>query len=68
MLVNDSNLDWNQALPEVENFVQRRGLQHVFVDEYGFSDPAVYVPQGQLWNCQDPAATDAGCGPSFQLE
>jgi hypothetical protein len=60
MLVNDSNLDWNQALPEVENFVQRRGLQHVLVDEYGFSDPAVYVPQGQLWNCQDPAATDAG--------
>src|ERR1017187_10989983 len=49
-LVSDSNLDWNQALPEVENFIQRRGLQHVLVDEYGFSDPKVYVPQAQFWN------------------
>ncbi len=58
-LVNDSNLDWNQALPDVEQWVQRHGLQHVLLDEYGFSDPTVYVPQAQMWNCQEPAATDA---------
>src|ERR1022692_2987928 len=57
-LVSDSNLDWNQALPEVENFIQRRGLQHVLVDEYGFSDPKVYVPQAQFWNCQEPVPKD----------
>ena len=58
-LVNDSNLDWNQALPDVKQWAQRRGLQHVLIDEYGFSDPTVYIPQAQVWNCQEPAATDA---------
>jgi Dolichyl-phosphate-mannose-protein mannosyltransferase len=59
-LVNDSNLDWNQSLPEVEQWVQRRGLPHVLIDEYGFFDPRVYVPQAEFWNCQQPAATDGG--------
>jgi hypothetical protein len=58
-LVNDSNLDWNQALPDVEQWTQHHGLQHVLLDEYGFSDPTVYVPQAQTWNCQEPAASDA---------
>jgi 4-amino-4-deoxy-L-arabinose transferase-like glycosyltransferase len=57
-LVSDSNFDWNQALPEVEDFVHQRGLQHVLVDEYGFSDPKVYVPEARLWNCQEPAPAD----------
>jgi hypothetical protein len=57
-LVSDSNFDWNQGLPEVEEFVQQRGLSHILVDEYGFSDPRVYVPQAQFWNCQQPAPQD----------
>jgi 4-amino-4-deoxy-L-arabinose transferase-like glycosyltransferase len=60
VLVNDSNLDWNQALPEANQFVQQRGLSYVLVDEYGFIDVAVYIPQGQFWNCQTPAPADAG--------
>ena len=59
-LVNDSNLDWNQALPQVELFVRQRGLQHVLLDEYGFVEPAAYVPQAQLWDCQEPAPHDGG--------
>ncbi len=59
-LVNDSNLDWNQALPEIEQLVQQRGLKHVLVDEYGFSEPGAYVPQAQFWNCQEPAVSDGG--------
>jgi hypothetical protein len=59
-LVNDSNLDWNQALPEVEQWVQSRGLQHVLIDEYGFFEPTVYVPQARFWNCQQPSASDGG--------
>ena len=59
-LVSDSNLDWNQALPEVENFVQQHGLKRVLLDEYGFSDPTVYVPESQFWNCQQPASEDGG--------
>jgi 4-amino-4-deoxy-L-arabinose transferase-like glycosyltransferase len=59
-LMNDSNLDWNQALPEVERFVGQRGLKHVLVDEYGFSRPEIYVPQAEFWNCQEPHTSDAG--------
>jgi hypothetical protein len=59
-LVNDSNLDWNQALPEVENFVRQRGLKQVLLDEYGVVEPAGYVPQALVWDCQQPAPQDRG--------
>ena len=59
-LVADSNLDWNQGLLEAEDFVRQRGLSHVLIDAYGFSDPTVYVPQAQFWNCQEAAPTDGG--------
>jgi hypothetical protein len=59
-LVNDSNLDWNHALPEVESYVVQHGLADVLVDEYGFNDPAVYVPQSRIWSCQQPLSSDAG--------
>ena len=59
-LVNDSNLDWNQALPEVRRFAEQKKLDRVLLDEYGFSDPTVYVPQAEVWNCQKPAASDGG--------
>ena len=58
VLVNDSNLDWNQALPDVRRFAEQRKLDQVLLDEYGFSDPTVYVPQARIWNCQKPAASD----------
>jgi Dolichyl-phosphate-mannose-protein mannosyltransferase len=60
LLVNDSNIDWNQALPQVESFVQQRGLKHVLLDEYGFSEPTAYVPLAQLWSCQEASASDGG--------
>ena len=59
-LVNDSNLDWNQSLPEVRRFAEQRGMSRIDLDEYGFSDPSVWVPQAQLWNCQKPASEDGG--------
>jgi 4-amino-4-deoxy-L-arabinose transferase-like glycosyltransferase len=59
-LVNDSNMDWNQALPAIERWVQQRGLQHVLLDEYGFFDSTVYVPQSEYWNCQEPSPSDGG--------
>ena len=60
VLVNDSNLDWNQSLPQVEKFVGQHGLKHVFLDEYGLSDPHAYVPQAQPWHCQQPGSGDGG--------
>lgn len=59
-LVADSNLDWNGGLLEAESFVQQRGLNRVLIDAYGFSDPTMYVPQGQFWNCQEAKPADGG--------
>jgi hypothetical protein len=59
-LVSDSNLDWNQGFFDVENFVRQRGLARVWIDEYGFSDPSVYVPEARFWNCQEAAPEDGG--------
>jgi dolichyl-phosphate-mannose-protein mannosyltransferase len=59
-LVNDSNLDWNQSLPEAREFAEAHGIQHVLLDEYGMIEPTVFVPQAKFWNCQLPAPTDAG--------
>jgi hypothetical protein len=60
VLVNDSNLDWNQALPEVEKFAQQHALKEILLDEYGFSEPGAYVPEAKQWSCQQPAANDGG--------
>jgi 4-amino-4-deoxy-L-arabinose transferase-like glycosyltransferase len=60
LLVGDSNLDWNQGLLEAESFVRQRGLTHLLIDPYGFSDPTVYVPEAQFWNCQRAVPGDGG--------
>ncbi|HWZ97647.1 MAG TPA: glycosyltransferase family 39 protein [Candidatus Dormibacteraeota bacterium] len=59
-LVNDSNVDWNQSLPEVRRFAEQHHLQQIGLDDYGFSDPTVFAPQAQPWNCQKPAPGDEG--------
>jgi len=67
LLVNDSNLDWNHAMPKVEEFVQRRGLKQILLDDYSFSEVTAYVPEAQVWSCQDPSAADGGrAGRWFQ--
>ena len=60
LLFNDSNLDWNQSLPQVESFVRQHGLKQVLLDDYGYSEPYAYVPQALPWDCQQPAAHDGG--------
>lgn len=60
VLASDSNVDWNQALPEVKRFADQHRLEKLEIDSYGLSDPAVTVPQSELWNCQKPTAADAG--------
>jgi 4-amino-4-deoxy-L-arabinose transferase-like glycosyltransferase len=59
-LVNDSNLDWNQSLPEVKAFAEQHGLQNIALDEYGFTDTTLDVPQAHIWDCQRPTAADDG--------
>jgi 4-amino-4-deoxy-L-arabinose transferase-like glycosyltransferase len=59
-LMSDSNLDWNQGFLDAENFVRQRGLTHLLIDEYGFSEPSVYVPEARFWNCQMAVPADGG--------
>ncbi|HLM98159.1 MAG TPA: glycosyltransferase family 39 protein [Bryobacteraceae bacterium] len=59
-LMSDSNVDWNQALPEVEQFAEQHELTDVPLDIYGFSDSRAFVPKSRLWDCQAPTDSDAG--------
>ncbi|MGO9095503.1 MAG: ArnT family glycosyltransferase [Bryobacteraceae bacterium] len=59
-LVNDSNVDWNQSLPEVRRFAERHGLHDLAVDAYGFTNLAFVVPGARLWDCQKPGDRDRG--------
>lgn len=60
MLFSDSNLDWNQSLYDVRHFASSRGVDRILLDEYGFTDPQAFVPQAQLWDCQQPSPSDGG--------
>ncbi|HEV7219841.1 MAG: ArnT family glycosyltransferase [Terriglobales bacterium] len=59
-LMNDSNVDWNQSIPEVKRFAEQRGLQKIALDWYGLTDSTKDVPGAYEWNCQQPAARDGG--------
>jgi Dolichyl-phosphate-mannose-protein mannosyltransferase len=59
-LASDSNVDWNQALPEARRFAERHGQQVIELDEYATSDPAAIFPQARIWDCQTPGPSDAG--------
>lgn len=60
MLMNDSNVDWNHALPEARAYMQSHGFKTAHLDFYGLSDSKPYFPEAKDWNCQDPAPTDGG--------
>lgn len=59
-LASDSNVDWNQVLPEARRFTERIGQQTIELDEYGMVDPVAFFPQARIWDCQTPTAADAG--------
>jgi len=59
-LVNDSNLDWNQSLPEVKRFAEEHGMQKINLDDFGMNDPVPAAPQSQVWDCQNPSQADGG--------
>ncbi|HTS13554.1 MAG TPA: glycosyltransferase family 39 protein [Candidatus Limnocylindrales bacterium] len=59
-LMNDSNVDWGQALPEVRSFAVEHGLQTINLDAYVIGETISAVPQSKLWNCQTPVASDGG--------
>ncbi len=60
MLVNDSNLDWDQSFRDAEVFIAEHRIPEVLFDKYGFAEPYADVPQARPWNCQTPSASDGG--------
>jgi hypothetical protein len=59
-LFNDSNLDWDQSLPALGQFVNERGIASIGLDHFGYTDARVSVPQSRIWNCERPSPEDAG--------
>jgi hypothetical protein len=59
-LLNDSNVSWNGALPEVEMFAQGHRLQRVNFDWAAAANPSAVVPEARTWDCQAPNREDAG--------
>ncbi|MBV8552678.1 MAG: glycosyltransferase family 39 protein [Acidobacteriaceae bacterium] len=59
-LLSDSNVDWNQSLYEVEQFVRRNNLSEIALDSYALSDDTPIVPQSYVWDCQTPTAKELG--------
>ena len=59
-LLNDSNVDWNQSIPEVKRFTEQRGLQTIALDWYGLTDSTKDVSGAYEWNCQQPSLSDGG--------
>ncbi len=59
-LVNDSNVDWNQSLPEVGRFAQARRMKEVKLDFLALADPSLVVPEARPWDCQAATSADAG--------
>ncbi len=59
-LFNDSNLDWDQSLPALGQFVNERGIASIGLDHFGYTDARVSVPQSRIWNCERPSPADAG--------
>jgi hypothetical protein len=59
-LMNDSNVDWNQSLPEAMRYAKQRGMQKIKLDYYAFDDAVATYPQVEVWNCQTPVVSDAG--------
>jgi len=59
-LMSDSNVDWDQSLPEVKRFADQHRLSRIGMDAYSLSDITGTVPQSEFWDCQRPTASDGG--------
>jgi hypothetical protein len=58
--MSDSNVDWDQSLPDVKRFVDQHGLPRIGMDSYGLTDATATVPQSEFWDCQRPSPSDEG--------
>ncbi len=59
-LLNDSNVSWNEGLPDIERFVNQQRLSNIALDWASLSDALLVVPHARDWDCQAPADAEAG--------
>ncbi|HEY7306853.1 MAG TPA: glycosyltransferase family 39 protein [Bryobacteraceae bacterium] len=59
-LLNDSNVSWNEGLPQVARFAREQRMSEIALDWASISDPNLIVPAARSWDCQTPAERDAG--------
>jgi hypothetical protein len=59
-LLNDSNVSWNDGLPEVERFAREQQLAEIPLDWASLTDPALASSRERDWDCQEPTDKDAG--------
>jgi len=60
LLVNDSNLDGTNLCGSRERFVQQRGLNKVYWNQYGFLRARRVCSPANSWSCQEPYLRDGG--------
>lgn len=58
-LLNDSNLDYDEALPEVRGFAESHGLSTIDVDSR-FTPLVAAGPAARFWDCERPTNADRG--------
>ena len=60
LLATDSNVDWDQALPEAERFAAAHAITDLPLDDFGIATTRTWVPQSRYWDCQQPSAAETG--------
>jgi len=58
-IVNDSNLDWGQSLPAIEQFRAEHGITHLYVNSATMTEPNLYIQGAKPWICGEPVPKDA---------
>jgi hypothetical protein len=52
-VAGDSNLDWGQSLPDLQQFLLAHHARSVALDYFGVVPIHVYVPEAEPWSCED---------------
>ena len=65
--VVDSNLDWGQDIKRLAQFVDARGIDEIWVDYFGWADPAYYLGNKRKWlsSCDEPKKGWVAVSASF---
>lgn len=58
----DSNLDWGQDLKRLKNWVDSQGINRIYVDYFGGSDPRYYLKEkfSPWWGTRNPREMEKG--------